>query len=263
MGGVFVYDPSGVAPWELPYFQYQHCQPLPHERDLRDFTFPQNYSVRMLQPLSRYQLHYQDREHICLDLEFNSVMEPHPFPAGEPPFVSSAHFDQVGRVTGEMTLRGEHIEIDCIGMRDRSWGPRQDHRGSRLGYTFGTVSEREGFCVFVLPSRLTADGLETIYHGYLLRDGKRTRIVDGTRSVERDPHTNYIQSMRIHAWDAEGNELIAHGEVLSRMILSVPRGTTLNSFLKWQIEGVPGRGHGEDQDVWRYDQWRTALQPQN
>lgn len=259
-GGVFVYDPSGVAPWELPYFQYQYCQPLASERDLRDFTFPQNYSVKMLEPLTRYRLHYQDREHIRLDLEFNAIMEPHPFPQGDPPFVSSAHFDQAGRVSGEMILRGERIAVDCIGVRDRSWGPRLDHRGGRLGYSFGTLSEHEGFCVFVLPSRLTADGLETIHHGYLLRDGRRSRIVEGARSVRRDPKTNHILSMRIQARDAQGRELVAEGRALSRMVLSVPRGTTLNSFLEWRIEGVAGLGHGEDQDVWRHDQWRTALQ---
>lgn len=258
-GGVFVYDPSGVAPWELPYFQYQYCQPLPAERDLRDFIFPQNYSVKMLEPLTRYRLHYQDREHIRLDLEFNAIMEPHPFPSGQPPFVSSTHFDQAGRVTGEMLLRGERIAIDCIGVRDRSWGPRMDHRGSRVGYSFGTLSEHDGFCVFVLPSRLTAEGLETIYHGYLLRDGRSARIVSGTRSVQRDPVTNHIMSMQVHARDEEGRELVAEGRALSRMLLSVPRGTTLNSFLEWRIDGVAGLGHGEDQDVWRYDQWRSAL----
>lgn len=258
-GGVFVYDASGVSPWELPYFQYQHCQPLEEERDLRDFTFAQNYSVKMIEPLKRYELRYQDREHIRLDLQFDAIMDPHPFPVGDPPFVSSSHFDQAGRVTGEMMLRGERIAIDCIGVRDRSWGPRLDHRGSRLGYSFGTVSEREGFCVFVLPSKLDADGLEMIYHGYLLRDGRRTRIVSGSRSVQRDPSTNHITAMQIRALDEEGRELVAYGTALSRMMMSVPRGTTLNTFLSWSIDGVSQHGHGEDQDVWRYDQWRNAM----
>ena len=68
-GGVFLYDPSGVSVWEQPYFQYQYCQPLPAERDLRDFQFPNNYAVKMLEPLKRYRMHYADREHLTVDLE--------------------------------------------------------------------------------------------------------------------------------------------------------------------------------------------------
>jgi hypothetical protein len=257
-GGVFVYDPSGVSPWEQPYFQYQYCQPLPAERDLRDFTFPQNYSVRMLEPLQRYQLRYADREHIALNLEFNAICAPHPFPQGEPPFTSSSHFDQPGRVTGEIVLRGEKIAVDCLAVRDRSWGPRMDHRGSRLGYTFGTLSEQEGFCVFVLPAKADASGAEPIYHGYLLRDGRKATITSGSRTMVRNAN-NHIVSMQIEAVDAEGRTLKVSGTAAARMVFAVPRGTTLNSFLRFRFENG-GMGHGEDQDVWRYDQWRTALQ---
>ncbi len=257
-GGVFVYDDSGVSPWELPYFQYQYCQPLKGERDLRDFTFPENYSVKMVEPLKRYLLHYRDREHISIDLQFDAVSEPHPFPRGDPPFVASSHFDQPGRVTGELILKGERIAVDCVAVRDRSWGPRLDHRGSRVGYTFGCAGARDGFCVFALPSKLDAEGRETIYHGYLIRDGRRVTLANGYRTVERDPRTNYITKMTIDATDIEGRHVRAYGEALARMMGAVPRGTALNTFFRWHFDnGVSG--HGEDQDVWRYDQWRAAL----
>ena len=256
-GGVFLYDPSGVSVWEQPYFQYQYCQPLPAERDLRDFQFPNNYAVKMLEPLKRYRMHYADREHLTVDLEFNAICAPHPFPRGEPPFATSSHFDQPGHVTGTLVLRGETIAVDCLAVRDRSWGTRMDHRGNRMGYTFGTLSKQEGFCIFVLPSKADAQGEEPIYHGYLLRDGRKSTILKGTRRVERDAN-NYITAMSIDAQDAEGRSLKVHGTAESRMVLAVPRGTTLNTFLTFQCEGG-AIGHGEDQDLWRYDQWRTAL----
>lgn len=257
-GGVFVYDHSGVAPWELPYFQYQHTQPLPAQRDLRDFTFPNNYSVKMLEPLKRYKLDYQDRQHISVDLEFTAIQPPHQFPKGQPPFDKSGHIDQAGHVTGTLVLRGETIPIDTFATRDRSWGVRQDHRGNRLGYSFGTASGHDSFCAFALPNKLDDEGRETVYHGNLVRDGKMGTIRSGWRTVERDSN-NYITRMTIQGEDDLGRHFSVVGTALSRMILAVPRGTTLNSFLRWEFDnGVVF--HGEDQDVWRYDQWRTALE---
>lgn len=258
-GGVFVYDHTGVASWELPYFQYQHTQPLPAVRDLRDFTFPNGYSVKMLEPLNRYKLFYKDREHITVDLEFNAIQPPHQFPKGQPPFDKSGHLDQAGHITGTLTLRGETLQVDSYATRDRSWGVRQDHRGSRLGYSFGTASASDSFCAFVLPQKLDAEGRETVYHGNLVRDGRMSTIKSGWRTVERDPGTNYITRMTIEGVDEEGRRFRVVGTAKSRMLFSVPRGTTLNTFLHWQFDnGV--EFHGEDQDVWRYDQWRTALE---
>src|SRR3546814_7022885 len=38
--------------------------------------------------------------------------------------MATPHYDQLGHVEGWMTLRGERIRIDGIGVRDRTWGPR-------------------------------------------------------------------------------------------------------------------------------------------
>lgn len=258
-GGVFVYDDTGVAPWELPYFQYQHTQPLPAQRDLRDFQFPNNYAVKMIEPLQRYQLHYADRELIALDLQFDAIQPPHRFPIGQPPFDKSGHFDQAGRVTGILVLRGETIAIDCMATRDRSWGVRQDHRGSRLGYSFGSGSAQDSFCVFALPHKQDEQGREPVHHGNLVRNGEVGTITSGYRVVERDPATHYITRITIHARDDLGRSFSAVGNARSRMMGAVPRGTTLNTLLHWELDNGASF-HGEDQDVWRHDQWRTALE---
>jgi hypothetical protein len=257
-GGVFIWDESGVDPWEIPYFDHQFSTPLPEERDLRNFTFPNNYSIKMLEPLQRYKLSYQNRKLLSVDLEFNAIMEPHPFAHGEPPFTDSPHLDQLGRVTGEIVLRGERIAVDHVAIRDRSWGARPDHMGGRIGYTYATVDAREGFCVFAQMKETNADGGERLNHGFLLRDGHKTQIKEGWRYVERDPKTNFILRMRIDAVDVEGRKLQTTGEVQSRMTLPYPRGVTCNSLIKWAL--TTGEGWGEDQDVWRFDQWRDALQ---
>src|SRR5882757_4477550 len=78
-GGVFLWDDTAVNPWELPYFWYQHSQPLPQVRDLRNFQFPHNYAVTQLEPLKRYHLRYRDRDYLSIDVEWTALCEPHPF----------------------------------------------------------------------------------------------------------------------------------------------------------------------------------------
>lgn len=254
-GGAFVWDGSAVEPWNLPYFNYQYTQPLPEPRDLRHFTFPNGYSIEMLEPLKRYHLTYRDRDHLVLDLEFTALCDPHPFAHGEPPFLTSGHFDQPGHIVGEMIMKGERVPIDSYSVRDRSWGPRLDHKGNRIGYPFGVAADR-AFCCFAIP-RISGDaGPETINHGFYWADNRRLHLKSGTRTVDRHSVENWVTRININAIDVEGRALVAEGVAESRMFLSVPRGVTINSSMRWTINGAAG--YGEDQDVWRYDQWRDA-----
>jgi hypothetical protein len=97
---------------------------------------------------------------------------------------------------------------------------------------------------------------ERINHGFFFADGRRVQLKEGVRHVTRDPLENWITAMRIEAVDVEGRELLAEGIAESRMFLNVPRGVTVNSSLRWSINGTTG--YGEDQDIWRYDQWLAA-----
>lgn len=255
-GGVFVWDPSASEPWNLPYYRYQYCQPLPERHDLRDFTFPENYSVRVIEPLTRYHLSYKDRDAITIDAEFTALFPPHSFTHGEPPFVDSPHLDQMGHITGTMVLHGETIPIDGYSIRDRSWGTRMDHKGSRIGYPFGCAKDI-AFCLFVVPNRNFDDRSERVNHGFLWQDGKKLQLAPGgMRHVERDPVQNWPVRMQIEATDIEGRTLHASGEVESRCVLNGPRGICINSSIRWLVNGKTA--YGEDQDVWRLDQWRAA-----
>lgn len=255
-GGAFVWDSSGTTPWDIPYFKYQHAQPLPEGADLRDMQFPESYSVKVLEPLKRYHLTFADRDYLKVDMEFDALFPPHGFMAGEPPFYESGHFDQMGHVTGEIVLNGETIPLDCYAMRDRSWGTRQDHRGNRIGYPYACARDI-GFCLFTVPHKDFSDLAEPVNHGFLWLDGRKTQLAPGgVRNVERDPAENWITRMEIIAQDVECRPLHAIGEVESRFILLHPRGICINSAVRWTVNGQPA--YGEDQDVWRLDQWRAA-----
>ena len=69
------------------------------------------------------------------------------------------HFDQPGRVTGTLALLGDRIDVDCIAVRDRSWGRRPEHLGltPRLSYAFGSASDGDAFLAFWDPAEPDGD----------------------------------------------------------------------------------------------------------
>jgi hypothetical protein len=255
-GGFFVWDDTATEPWAIPYYKYQHTQPLPAGADLRDFTWPESFSVKVLEPLTRYRLTFRDRDIVAIECEFDALFPPHGFKSGEPPFATQPHLDQMGHITGEMTLHGERIAIDSYSIRDRSWGPRLDHRGGRIGYPFA-CAEDIAFCAFTIPNRNRSDENEPVNHGFLWQDGEKRQIVSGIRNVTRDPIKNWPTQMTVKAVDEAGRNLVAVGTVESRMMHLSPRGVSCFSSIRWDVNGKPA--YGEDQDVWRTDQWEAAL----
>ena len=251
-GGAFVYDPAGWLPWQLPYFGYTQFQAMPDPLDLRAATFPNGVSVACEVPGRRYRLGYRfrDQTEFVADLVFEGVIPPVPHLQGAPPFTASSHYDQPGRVTGTIELWGERIAVDCVSVRDRSWGRRPEMLGTRthLSYAFGSSSPGDAFLAFCAPPKGDPHcDVERLTSGYLYRDGCVRRLASATRRVTRDPGTGGVRQVEISGADTDGRPLEAFGTARSRMVLP---GSTLciNTFLQWDLGG--DRGWGEDQDVW-------------
>ena len=123
---IFVWDTDGIEPGRLAYYRKVEEAPMPDNPDLREITFPRGgYSLKMLEPGMKYHLTYSDPEqNFALDFTHTGVHPPHRFRPGEPPFMQTPHYDQLGHVEGWMNLRGEKIRLDGVGVRDRTWGPR-------------------------------------------------------------------------------------------------------------------------------------------
>ena len=251
-GGAWVWDDSAVYDWELPYHASYSGLQLPDDRDMRDFEWPNGVKVRCLEPLTRYEITYVDPPGLEVALVFDAIMAPNPHPVGVAPFLRGTHFDQAGHVTGEVVLHGERIPIDCLSVRDRSWGPRPqgrpkrrpptntdaEHTGGGIGYSFGTASPSDAFLVYSIPS--VHD--DPIMCGYLTRDGVYAHILSGSRDVRVDPNTGWPTRMEIHAVDDAGREVHVVGEAVSRHW----RGTGGDTLMRWWWEGVE-EAWGEDQ----------------
>lgn len=286
---IFVWDGEGIDPGRLAYYRKVEEAPMPDAPDLRDITFPQGgYSLTMLEPGMKYHLRYADPERgFELDFVHHGVHAPHRFRPGEPPFMQAPHYDQLGHVTGTMTLRGETIAIDGVGVRDRTWGPRGGpyqmsrkqhapgsdrvrHRGGprwreierergrgRIEYIYGHSADfQTGFLGFVRMQDGGADGWAPMNAGWLLKDGEFAAL-DKTRSRMlnfRDPVAGWNSHMQVLLTDEHGRTMEAEGASVSRMSEG---GYGLNQLMRWEFEGKIG--WGEDQDVWVGDHFARML----
>ena len=259
-GGAFLYGPGDWMPWELPYFAYLDHTAVPDPLDLRAVSFMNGVSVTMLEPGLRYRLGYRfrDLDEFVADLEFQGLTPPVPHVHGAPPFTGSSHYDQHGRVTGDLWLKGERIPVDCIAVRDRSWGRRPELIGpntNRLSYVFGATGPGEAFLVFCTPAGGDQDSeTEHLSSGYLLRDGELRRLASATRVNTRDAATGGIQSIVVDITDTDGRTAHITGEARSRMMLP-KAGLCINTFLRFDVDGR--EGFGEDQDVWPLMRFRN------
>ncbi|MBI2799254.1 MAG: hypothetical protein HYX63_03040 [Gammaproteobacteria bacterium] len=248
-GGAWIWDHRAHLPWEALYSANYSALELPSTLDLAACTLPTGVSIRVLEPCQRYALGYADGDRLQAKLIFDGVMPPEPLTAVGSTFGSAHHFDQFGRVTGELILHGEKIEIDCVGMRDRTWGRRPEDRPHQAAYVTGAVDRSTGFLA-VTGGRGKVD---QVTYGFLRRDGRTVSLAAGERTVLRDREHGWITRIDLTARDVEGRELTATGVPMSRIILNRHTFIDINSLIRWEHDGVTA--WGEDQDMWPIHRW--------
>ncbi|OFB36624.1 hypothetical protein BA059_22700 [Mycolicibacterium sp. (ex Dasyatis americana)] len=251
LGGCWIWDASGTAPWEIPFYEQYHWLKRPVGGTAEGIDFPTGMSVRTSKPGMDYRVAYSDRDRVQVDLRFVAIERPVPLRAGTPPYPKASHFDQTGRVTGSIALDGENIEIDCYAMRDRSWGGRRERGFRPMGYTWMASADMS----VLLYSRPLADGVgDEIYAGYIRRGDNTTYVRNGVRRAERDSANGWITAMRFAVVDEAGEQLDVEGTTLSRMVLPGATNICVNSAMTFKLGD--DYLHGEDQDVWPMHQWR-------
>jgi hypothetical protein len=252
-GGLLVVDDTAVVPWELPVYRWSWHEPLAAPPDLLDaHDLPEGMFLQCLE-FGRVFRFGCDNDDMKLDVTFESLCPPL-LTREEPPFNFGAHVDQPGRVTGSFELHGEAMDVDCIAMRDRSWGIRRPHRQPKIGYDHATASADDGF----LSISVDRKGDDRVLRGYLLRDGDWAPLVDGTRAVVRDAEGRPAH-ITVDATDERGRALHAEGEPASRCVFnSYPHMFNWTSFTRWEFDGI--EAWGEDQDVWHPGKWRSFVQ---
>ena len=248
-GGAWVWDDSAHLPWEVPYHRNLTALRLPESPDLNAISFPTGTTLRTLEPLTSYAVTYEDGDRYRADLRFDAVMPPRPLRKPGSAFGDLTHFDQFGRVTGHIELQGERIPVDCLAIRDRSWGPRPEHRPRKSAYVTGIATPGDAF----LAVTQSGEHCNDLAYGFLLEDGLIGDLVSGTRRILRDSATGFVTRIVIEGIDEHGRTLLAEGHRLSGIVLIRHSFIDNNGLIAWTINGK--HGHGEDQDMWPVHDW--------
>jgi hypothetical protein len=258
-GGLFIFDDTAWFHMEVPYYFNYANMPLPKERSLEDFTFPNGERFRTIERLKHYEITYADRDSIDLHLDWRAVGKPWVRVSAQPhtkqgdQSMKPRHFDQFGHVTGTLRLHGETIPIDCYAMRDRSWWhlrPELWKRGGGVS-TYITCMKDPDTAFFG-----AGEG------GFLLLDGVRKPLVSGSVRRERDDEWGFMRKIVVTGRDTEGREFEAVGESVSRMampISGVP-GVCWQSLVRYELNGL--EAYGDDQDSWPLATWAAFRRTQ-
>ena len=253
-GGLRLFDDTAVLPWDVPFNLYHRALPLRPDLDLRDAQVGDGIWLRALEPATSYAFGL-DHPRCTLDVRWDAVSDPlirRPSPT--PPFRGGHHIDQIGHITGTLELDGATFTVDCLAPRDRSWGPRSDHKGVKAAYDWAFASPDEGFLVLSMD-RAADDADDRVVQGMLIRGGTMAKVVDGRR-VARRRADGLPESFALTFTDALGRTVSASGRSVAVSTELVQRPMLLHqSLTDWQWDGH--RAWGEDEDVWDPELWRT------
>ena len=241
---VSVWDHTAHEPWRVLYHRAAWHLPMPAAELDRLALNGLRYEV--LEPLRRYRVTYQDGAHFSAELEYEGLIAPHEAGIRE----GHGHLDQPCRVRGEIALRGRRIAIDHPDMRDRSWSVRRDDRATRAAYAYAIANERESFLAMTaLSPGLGGRGdVQPVIGGYLVRDGEKSPLVAGTRTLERDGANPWPTRLTIEARDAAGRDLRTTGATVNRYAnQATPAMFAWMSLTRWDFAG---ESYGQDQDIW-------------
>lgn len=209
--------------------------------DLRDFEVS-GLRWRQPVPLQVAEVDYADGE--CeLSLKFEGLHPPfswHDAPTGCPAWVAADRYEQSGRTSGRLRLRGREVQIDGVGHRDHSWGNRdwnyfQHWKWINAASHDGT---RSLHCMVMIVQG------ETTVLGYTNRDGVVSPIVSGLVKAELDQdmvqraltgvvHDEAGLEMRIEAQFAAGYAMPIHHLQLNEVGMSAV------------LDGKPATAHVE------------------
>lgn len=238
-GAAYVWDHTGDQLWNVSYAKNFWHLPIP-DQPLSDISLPNGIRYRCVEDQSRYEIAYDDPDGDDLHIELTYTA------VGPPNYLGQGHLDQPGRFRGTVVVGGETVPVDCLGMRDRSWGLRSQFGTGHghVGYSYGARDEQTGFHSIYMHDH------EALIHGHLVRRGVWGKLVEGRRTVtERDPGTGYQRRVVIEGRDEHGRELRAEGRALNSFGIQInPNLASMDCMMEWRLDGITF--HGQDNDDW-------------
>jgi len=263
-GGPGLFDGNGDETHNCVYWGVDPAMPTPDDVGMFDFSLPNGLSMETIELQKRYRIRYE-RYDCRLDLTWEALTEPHemvreaekPNPSfrgwwsDDAKKVTTGHFEQVGRMRGTVVVEGETYQVDCFGLRDRTWSPRI-LTPMRLSYDWAIASETH--CFFAPAMSPIAGELDPVYGttekvtaGWYIKDGLKGNLVSGERRVtERDTYGCPTVQL-IEATDEHGRTLRAEGRAVSTLKWTgYAEWICLYSLAQWTLDGIVASGEMQE-----------------
>ncbi len=164
---------------------------------------------------------------------------------------AKAHYEQHVAATGTITVGDEVIDIDGLGLRDKSWGPRfwqAVHWYRWLPFIFGP-----DFAMMISIVGGEDPSVPPRQSGMVLKDGSYSLIKEATIESDWDDDL-YQTAMRCHVRTEDGDTYDVTGEVISLIPLrnrrTTPDGEQLTTRIteamtRYRCDGRTGIGMSE------------------
>ncbi len=207
---------------------------------------------------------------LSMNLTFDCTTEPHYSHSNDGSTGAFGHFEQSGRVAGEIRLGGEAWQVDGFGVRDKSWGPRDWGAGQRNKAT-DAESDSRPQAAFSTPERpnpfvnwfsmnFGADSAlggscfrqangEIKGAGWIQRDGESRALKKVVITTEYEPGSILHDRVRLTGIIDGGEAIEITGRILSICPTKVPMpggATFINEGLaEFEWDGKQGFGIAE------------------
>lgn len=268
-GGIKIWDPSGSTEYDCLGYDYNRTQRLPDGVDMFDFALDNGLSVEMVEPFTHFRITH--RGALQADLEWRAATSPSAFGqnAGLDGWTSTAdglttgHYQQMGRLTGTVTVDGDTIPIDTGSIRDRSWGPRDASAARRMELLWCCASAENHFAVVTVSAEPPDDDpvlgtTDPVAFGYYTRDGVRGLVTGGSSRVHERGSDLRSRHVTLTAHDDQGRTLEAEGRGVNALVWPVyDRTYQVSAGTRWTFDGISYQG--EDWTCMPTEQARRLL----
>jgi hypothetical protein len=187
-------------------------------------------------PLEAWTLSFAS-DAATLDLKVEAASAP-----GEMADGGMEGYEQLCRFTGDATVGGRRVTVDCLGQRGHSWGTA-DWEAMSLARTLGVwIGDDLGVSLLAIrPAGTDRHDVESVA-AYVYDGGEPIRVADPRLSTAYD-REQHQQRAGLELWlDEESPARRAAGEVVCGTSLDLGRLRLDCAFLRWHMEGREGIG---------------------
>ena len=241
-GGPCLWDRERRYQWNCLHYQWSHLQAMPEGALKFDMQARNSLSCKVVEPLKRYKIDY-DRDGMTMDLTWEAIGPCHELKTGDLGQQATAkfHIEQPGRMRGTIERHGERFDIDCVSMRDTSYGAR-DYESLAVGGYFWGISEQSSFHALCMGAGQFADSIG----GYIMKDGEMASLVSGRREV-LDWSDLGPSRVRFTGEDTMGRTIEAVGTIDPGLIFTGYTDHTVQwSLTEWDWDGVQHWGDNQE-----------------